>query len=54
VLDGVYRCDANGVLAPNAKLRSLVVPQQAPAQAQAASEAAAPAECDVQTVQRRG
>ena len=41
----------HGVLAPNAKLRPLVVPQQPPAQAQAASEAAAPAECEVETVQ---
>jgi hypothetical protein len=40
-------------LAPNAKLRPLVVPQQPPAQAQAASEAAAPAECEVETVQAR-
>jgi len=39
------------VLAPNAKLRPLVVPQQPPVQAQAASEAAASAECEVQTVQ---
>ncbi|MBM4197989.1 MAG: hypothetical protein FJ197_13040 [Gammaproteobacteria bacterium] len=43
----------HGVLAPNAKFRPLVVPQQPPAQAQAASEAAAPAECEVETVQAR-
>ena len=43
----------HGVSAPNAKLRPLVVPQQPPAQAQAASEAAAPAECEVETVQAR-
>jgi hypothetical protein len=34
----------HGVLAPNAKLRALVVPQAQPAQAQATSEAAAAAE----------
>jgi hypothetical protein len=43
----------HGVLAPNAKLRPLVVPQQPPVQAQAASEAAAPAECEVETAQAR-
>ena len=42
----------HGVLAPNAKLRALVVPQGPPAQAQVATEAAA-AECEVQTVQVR-
>jgi len=42
----------HGVLAPNAKLRPLVVPQGPPAQAQAATEAAA-AECEVETVQAR-
>jgi hypothetical protein len=35
----------HGVLAPNAKLRALVVPQGPPAQGQAATEAAAVAEC---------
>ncbi|MCZ8166936.1 hypothetical protein [Silanimonas sp.] len=40
-------------MAPNAKLRPLVVPQQPPAQAQTASEAAAPAECEVQMVPAR-
>jgi hypothetical protein len=43
----------HGVLAPNAKLRTLVVPQGPPAQAQAATEAAAAAECEVETVQPR-
>jgi hypothetical protein len=43
----------HGVLAPNAKLRALVVPQQPLAQAQAASEAAASAECEVETVLAR-
>ncbi|MCE2692604.1 MAG: transposase, partial [Rubrivivax sp.] len=43
----------HGVLAPNAKLRPRVVPQQPLAQAQAASEAAAPAECEVETVLAR-
>jgi hypothetical protein len=41
----------HGVLAPNAKLRPLVVPQGPPAQAQAATEAAAAAEREVETVQ---
>jgi uncharacterized protein involved in tolerance to divalent cations len=43
----------HGVLAPNAKLRPVVVPQGPPAQAQAATEAAVPAECEVETVQAR-
>jgi hypothetical protein len=43
----------HGVLAPNAKLRALVVPQGPPAQAQVATEAAASAECEVETVQAR-
>jgi hypothetical protein len=43
----------HGVLAPNAKLRPLVVPQGPPAQAQAATEAKAAAECKVETVQAR-
>ena len=43
----------HGVLAPNAKLRSLVVPQGPPAQAQAATEAATAAECEVETAQAR-
>jgi hypothetical protein len=41
----------HGVLAPNAKLRPLVVPQDLPAQAPAATEATADAECEVETVQ---
>ncbi len=41
----------HGVLAPNAKLRALVVPQQPPAQAQAATSAAGAADCDIETVQ---
>ena len=40
-----------GVLAPNAKLRPLVVPQGPPARAQAATDAAVEAECEVETVQ---
>jgi hypothetical protein len=43
----------HGVLAPNAKLRPLVVPQGPPAQAQATTEAAAAAGCEVETVQAR-
>ena len=43
----------HGVLAPNAKLRSLVVPQGPPAQAAAATEVAAAAECEVETAQAR-
>jgi hypothetical protein len=43
----------HGVLAPNAKLRPLVVPQQPPVQAQPASKAAALAQCEVETVQAR-
>ena len=39
------------MLAPNAKLRSLVVPQEPPAQAQAATEAAVAADCEVDPVQ---
>jgi choline dehydrogenase-like flavoprotein len=41
------------VLAPNAKLRPLVVPQGPPAQAKAATEAAVAAECEVETAQAR-
>ncbi len=41
----------HGVLAPNAKLRPLVVPHGPPAQAQVATEAAAVAEREVETVQ---
>jgi hypothetical protein len=37
----------HGVLAPNAKLRSLVAPQEPPAQAQAATQAAVAADCEV-------
>jgi hypothetical protein len=40
-------------LAPNAKLRALVVPQGPPAQAQAATEAAAAAEREIETAQAR-
>jgi hypothetical protein len=43
----------HGVLAPNAKLRPLVVPQGPPAQAQAATVAAVAAECEVQTTDAR-
>jgi hypothetical protein len=38
----------HGVLAPNAKLRPLVVPQDLPAQTRAATEAAADAECEAE------
>lgn len=41
----------HGVLAQNAKLRPLVVPQAMPAQAKAATKGAATAECEVETVQ---
>ncbi|MFM8554847.1 MAG: hypothetical protein ACKODG_01475 [Betaproteobacteria bacterium] len=41
------------MLAPNAKLRLLVVPQDPPAQAQAATEAAATAQCEVDAVLAR-
>jgi hypothetical protein len=41
----------HGVLAPNAKLRPLVVPQQPPAKAQAATEAAVAARCEAEPVQ---
>jgi hypothetical protein len=43
----------HGVLAPNAKLRPLVVPQGPPAQAQAATEAAATTQCEVDAVLAR-
>jgi hypothetical protein len=43
----------HGVLAPNAKLCPLVVPQQPPAQAQAAAEAAVAAGCEAEPVQAR-
>jgi Putative transposase len=43
----------HGVLAPNAKLRPLVVPQDPPAQAQAATQAAATAQCEVDAVLAR-
>ena len=43
----------HGVLAPNAKLRALVVPQGPPAQAEAATEAAVAAECEIQTAPAR-
>ena len=42
----------HGVLAPNAKLRRLVVPQ-GPQVQEAASEAAAAAECEVESLQAR-
>jgi hypothetical protein len=41
----------HGVLAPNARLRPLVVPQEPSAQAQAATEAAVAAACEAETVQ---
>ncbi len=44
----------HGVLAPNAKLRALAIPQGPPAHAQdaeGATEAAATAKCEVETVQ---
>jgi hypothetical protein len=43
----------HGALAPNAKPRPLVVPQGPPAQARAATEATAAAECEVETIQAR-
>ncbi len=43
----LHRIRLHGVLAPNAKLRALVVPQGPPAQGQAATEAAAVAESAV-------
>ena len=43
-----------GVLAPNAKLRALVVPQGPPARAQPATQAAAAAECEVELRSRAG
>ena len=43
----------HGVLAPNAKLRPRVVPQGPLEQEEPATEAAAAAECEVQTVQAR-
>jgi hypothetical protein len=43
----------HGVLAPNARLRLLVVPQGPLEQEEPATEAAAAAECEVQTVQAR-
>ncbi len=43
----------HGVLAPNAKLRALVVPQGPPAHTQAPAESAAAAECEVETAQAR-
>jgi hypothetical protein len=41
----------HGVLAPNAKLRALVVPQRPPDQERPATEAAAAAGCEAETVQ---
>ena len=43
----------HGVLAPNARLRALVVPQGPLEQDEPATEAAAAAECEVETVQAR-
>ena len=43
----------HGVLAPNAKLRALVVPQRPPDQEKPATEAAAAAGCEAETVQAR-
>jgi hypothetical protein len=43
----------HGVLAPNAKLRPLVVPQSPPAQAQTTAEAADTDGCEAETVQAR-
>ena len=43
----------HGALAPNAKLRAQVVPQGPPAHAPAPTEAAADAECEVETVLAR-
>ncbi len=45
--------ESRDVLAPNAKLRPLVVPQRPSAQAQVATEAAAVAGCEVETVRAR-
>jgi hypothetical protein len=39
------------LLAPNAKLRALVVPQGPPVQQEPAAQAAVAAECEVETVQ---
>jgi hypothetical protein len=46
-------CRFHGVLAPNAKLRALVVPQRPPDQEKPATEAAAAAGCEAETVQAR-
>jgi hypothetical protein len=43
----------HGVLAPNAKLRALVVPQGPLEQEELAAEAVVAAECEVETVQAR-
>jgi Putative transposase len=43
----------HGVLAPNAKLRPLVVPQGPPASEEPTTEAAAAAGCEVEAVQAR-
>ena len=43
----------HGVLAPNAKLRALVVPQGPPDREEPATEADAAAECEVETAQVR-
>jgi hypothetical protein len=41
----------HGVLAPNAMLRAQVLPRGPPNQGQQAAEAAAPADCEFETVQ---
>jgi hypothetical protein len=43
----------HGVLAPNAKLRAMVVPQGGPAQPEQATQAAAATECEAEPVQGR-
>jgi hypothetical protein len=50
---GRYGAAACGVAAPNAKLRALVVPQGPPEQDEPASEDAAAAECEVDSLQAR-
>jgi hypothetical protein len=43
----------HGVLAPNAKLRALVVPHGPPDREEPATEAATASECEVETAQAR-
>ena len=43
----------HGVLAPNAKLRALVVPQEVPQEPESAAQEAAPAECEANCVHHR-